>query len=95
MSVCVCTVCVCVCVCVCVLSCFSHVRLFVTLWTVAHQPPLTMGFSSQEYWSGLLFPRAGALPNPGIEPMSFMSPALADDFFTTSATWEVVLYVPL
>ena len=50
---------------VCVLSCFSHIRLFVTLWTIAHQVHLTMGFSSQEYWSGLLFPRAGALPTQG------------------------------
>ena len=74
---------------------FSCARLSVTLWTVACWAPLSMGFSSQEYWSGLLFPLAGALPNPGIEPMSFMSPALADEFFTTTATWEVVLYVPL
>ena len=54
----------------------SRVRLFVTLWTVAHQAPLSMGFSRQEYWSGLLFPSPGDLPNPGIEPGS---PALQAD----------------
>ena len=62
-------VCVCVCVCVCV-KLLSRVRLFVTLWTVAHQAPLSMGFSRQEYWSGLPFPSPGDLPNPGIEPGS-------------------------
>ena len=64
----------------------SHVKLFVTLWTVAHQAPLSMGFSRQEDWSGLLCPPPGDLPNPGIEPTSLMSPALAGGFFTTSAT---------
>ena len=48
----------------------SHVWLFVTLWTVAHPAPLSMGFSRQEYWSGLPFHSPGALPNPGIEPWS-------------------------
>ena len=48
----------------------SHVRLFVTPWTVAHQAPLSMGFSRQEYWSGLPFPSPGDLPDPGIEPRS-------------------------
>ena len=48
----------------------SHVRLFATLWTVAHQAPPSMGFSKQEYWSGLPFPSPGDLPNPGIEPGS-------------------------
>ena len=46
----------------------SHVRLFVTPWTVAYQAPLSMGFSRQGYWSGVLFPSPGHLPNPGIEP---------------------------
>ena len=46
----------------------SHVRLFATLWTVAHQVPPSMGFSRQEYWGGLPFPSTGDLPNPGIEP---------------------------
>ena len=58
------------------------------LWTVAHQAPLSMGFFRQEYWSGLPFPSPGDLPDPGMEPTSLMSPALADGFFTTSATWE-------
>jgi len=70
---------------VCV-SCFSHVRLFATLWTVAHQAPLSVGFSRQEYWNGLLCPLPRDLPDPGIEPASLMSPALADRFFTTSTT---------
>ena len=48
----------------------SHVWLFTTPWTVAHQAPLSMGFSRQEYWSRLPFPPLGDLPNPGIEPMS-------------------------
>ena len=55
---------------VCVLSRFSHVRLFVTPWTVARQAPLSMGFSRQEYWSGLPLPSPGDLSNPGIEPRS-------------------------
>ena len=46
----------------------SHVQVFKTLWTVAHQGPLSMGFSRQEYWSGLPFPPPGDLSNPGIEP---------------------------
>ena len=48
----------------------SHVQLFATPWTVAHQTPPAMGFSRQEYWSGLPFPSPGDLPNPGIEPRS-------------------------
>ena len=48
----------------------SPVLLFATLWTVAHQAPLSMGFSRQEYWSGLPFPSPGDLPHPGIEPAS-------------------------
>ena len=70
-----------------VLSHFSCVRLFVTLWTVACQTPLSMGFSRQEYWSGFSFPPPGDLPDPGIKPMSLMSPALAGGLFATSATW--------
>ena len=58
------------------LSHFSRVQLFVTLWTVAHQVPLSMGFSWQEYWSGLPFPSTGDLPDPGIEPGSPASPVL-------------------
>ena len=48
----------------------SRVRLFVTPWTVAYQAPPSMGFSRQEYWSGLPFPPPGDLPNPGIKPRS-------------------------
>ena len=54
----------------CVLSRFSCVQLFVTLWTIARQTSLSMGFSRQEYWSGLPCPPPGDLPNPGIEPRS-------------------------
>ena len=70
----------------CVLSRFSHVRLFATLWTVAHQAPLCVGFSRQEYWSGLPFPPPGDLPDLGIKPASLMSPALAGGFFATHTT---------
>ena len=55
---------------------------------VAHQAPLSMGFSKQEYWSGLPCPPPGDLPNPGIKPESLTSPALADRFFSTTATQE-------
>ena len=48
----------------------NRVRLFVTLWTVAYQAPLSVGFSRQQYWSGLPFPSPGDLPNPGIKPES-------------------------
>ena len=72
-----------------VLSHLSHFQLFMTLWTVACQAPLSMGFSRQEYWSGLPCPPPGDLPDPEIEPTSLMSPALAGRFFTTNATWEV------
>ena len=74
----------------CVLSHFSRVQLFATTWTVAHQAPLSMGFSRPESWHGLPFPSPGGLPDPGIGPMSLMSPALAGRFFTTSATWEAL-----
>ena len=59
------------------------VWLFVTPSTVACQASLCMGFPKQEYWSGLLFPTPGDLPNPGIEPTSLASPALVGRFFTT------------
>ena len=58
----------------------SHVLLFATPWTVAHQAPLSMGFPRQEYWSGVPFPAPGALPTPGFKPAS---PPLAGGFFTT------------
>ena len=53
----------------------SHVQLFVTLWTVAHQASLLIGFSRQELWSGLSYPTPGDLHDSGIEPTSLMSPA--------------------
>ena len=56
---------------------FSHIQLFVTLWTATLQAPLSMGFPRQEYWNGLPFPSSGDLPNLGIEPVSLTSPALA------------------
>ena len=58
--------------------------LFATPWTLAHQAPLSMGFSRQGYWSGLPFPSPGDLPDPGIEPMSLTSPTLEGWFFTTN-----------
>ena len=69
-------------------SCFNCVCLFATPWILAFQALLSMGFSRQEYWSGLPCPPPGDLPNPGTEPVSLMSPALASGFFITSATWE-------
>ena len=66
----------------------SRVQLFATLWTVACQARLFMGFSRQEYWSELPHPPPGDLPDPGIKPASLVSPALAGGFFTTSAPWE-------
>ena len=68
------------------LSCFSHVQLFVTLWTVALQAALSMGILQARCWSGLPCPPPGDLPNPGIQPVSLMSSALTSGFFTTSAT---------
>ena len=73
---------------VCMLSHLSCVQSFETLWTIA---PLSVRFSRQEYWSGLPCPSPGDFPNPGIKPASLMSPALAGRFFTTSATWEVLV----
>ena len=70
----------------CVLSRFSHVRLFATPWTVIRRAPLSMGFSRQEYWSGLPCPPPGDLSDPGIKPASFTSLVLAGRFFTTSTT---------
>ena len=67
-----------------------------TLWDsmdCSVQAPLSMGFSTQEYWSGLPCPPPGDLPDPGIKPTSLMSPALAGRFFTTSATWKPICYI--
>ena len=70
------------------LSHFSNIQLFVILWTIGYQPPLSMGFSKQEYWSRLPCPSLGDIPKPGIKPESLASPALAGRFFTTRVTWE-------
>ena len=64
----------------------SCVQPLVTPRTIARQAPLPMGFSRQEYWSGLPCPPPGNLPHPGIKPMCLMSPAVAGGFFTTGAT---------
>ena len=66
----------------------SRVRLFVTLWTVAYQAPLSMGFSRQEYWSGLPFPSPGDLPDPGIEPgfPTLEADALTSETYTKHQT---------
>jgi len=71
----------------------SHVWLFATPWTVACQAPLSMKFSRWEYWSGLPFSPPEDLPDPGIEPTSLASPALAGRFFTTVPTGKPVATV--
>ena len=72
------------------LSCFSRVWLCVILWTIAHQAPLSMGFSSQEYQSGLPCPPPGHFPDPVIELASLRSPPLAGRFFTTAAAAKLL-----
>ena len=81
-------VCVCVCVCVCVHTCLVISVLSNSLDPVdcGPQVPLSMGFSRQEYWSGLPWPLPGDLPDPGVESVSLRSAVLAGRFFTTSAT---------
>ena len=74
--------------CVHVSAVLSHVRLFVTPWTVACQAPLSMGFPRQEYWNGLPYPPPGDLPNPGIEPLS---PALQVDSSPLSHQRSLIL----
>ena len=72
----------------------SHVGLFATPWIVAHQAPLSMGFSRQEYWSGLPCPSPGDLPDPGIRPVSLsLVLQLEGGFFITSTTWEAQISV--
>ena len=71
---------VCLGCCCCVM--LSPVQLFMTLWTVARQALLSMGFSRQEYWRGLPFPSPREFPNPGIKPTSLVSPALPTGLFT-------------
>ena len=68
----------------CISTCtqsLSHIQLFVIPRAVVHQVPLSIGFSMQEYWSGLLFPLPGDLPNPEIELVSLVSPALVGRVF--------------
>ena len=77
-----------ICIFMSMLSHFSHIQLFVTQWTVAYQAPLSIEFSRHKYWSGFPCPPPGDLTNPGIKPVSLMSPTLAGRFFTTSAIWE-------
>ena len=73
----------------CVLSHFSHVWPFATLWTIACQVSLSMGFSRQEYWNCFLCPPPGDLPDPGIWSATLTSPATAGQYFTTSTnSWE-------
>ena len=72
------------------LSCFSHVQLCATLWTVACKAPPSIGFPRQEYWNGLPCPPPGDLPDTGIEPKCLRSPAFAGGFFTTGAIWEAL-----
>ena len=71
-----------------VLSCFIRVQLFITLWTIACQASLSVGFFRQEYWSGLAFFIPRGLPNPRIDPASLLSLALVGGFLTTNTTWE-------
>ena len=74
-----------------VLRCSVMSSSLQTPWTIVCQALLSMRFSQQEYWSGVSFSPSGDLPDPGIEPASLMSPALADELFTTSATWEALV----
>ena len=69
------------CVCACVFKSLQSCLTLGNPWTVTHQAPLSMGFSRQEYWGGLPFPPPGHLPDPGIEPKSLSSPALAGGFW--------------
>ena len=83
----------CVCVCVCVLSHFSCVQLFETLWTVAHQALWSMIFSRQEYWSVLPCLPPGYLPDSGIEPTSTCVSCIAGRFFTLSHLGSPCKYI--
>ena len=65
----------------------------VILLTIAYQAPLSLGFSRQEYWSGLPFLSLGNLPYPGIEPVSLTPPTLAGGFFIPSVTWETIFHM--
>ena len=69
----------------------SHVRLSASLWTVACQAPLFMGFPRQEHWSGLIFPPPGDLPDPRIKPSSLVSLTLAGGVFTTELSVKSII----
>ena len=91
---------VCACVCARMLRLFRRVRLFATLWTVAPQAPLSMGFSRQEYWRGFPCPPPGDLPDSGIEPVSPLAPAFQVDSLLLSHQGTpgliiIVLLLPL
>ena len=81
------------CVGACVLSLFSHVQLFTTLWTVAHQAPLSIGFSGQEYWSGLPCPPLGDFPHPRIDTVSPAAPCIEGGLFTAEPPRKPFLLV--
>ena len=78
------------CISACMLSHFTHIHLLLTLWTVAHQAPLSVEFPRQEHWSGVPFPPPGDLPDPGIEPTS---PALQADSLALSHHGSPLLYL--
>ena len=81
------------CVCLCAKSLQLCPTLCDSMDYIVFQSPLSMGFSRQEYWRGLPCPPPGDLLDPEIKPTSIISPALADGFFTTSATWEEKLEI--
>ena len=83
--------CVCVCVCVCAQS-LSCIQLFVTPWTVAHQAPLSMGLSWQEYWSGMPLPPPGDPCDPGIKPAS-CGTCIAGGWFATAPPGKPLVMV--
>ena len=72
---------------------FSHVQLFATPWTVAHQAFFSMAFPREEYQSGLPFPAPVELHDPRIKPVFLVSPVLADRFFTTVPPWETLVMI--
>ena len=76
------------------LSCFSHIRLFATPWTVARQAPLSMGLSRQEYWNGLPCPPPGYIPKLRIKPTPFMPPALPGELLYHSVQFRSVQSCP-
>ena len=73
-------------------SSLSHICLFAAPWTIARQDALSMEFYRQGYWSGLPFPTPGDIPNPGVEPMSLVSLALAGGFFITESPGRPMEY---